>query len=136
MLAVKTLARALADGDKVHAVIQGIGLSSDGRGRSLWAPRKEGQIEAVRRAYQDGLTPARIQYIETHATSTKVGDATEVEALGQFFAEHLPAGTKIPIGSVKSNIGHTLETAGLAGLLKVVLALRAAKFRRRFNCTS
>ncbi len=125
VLMVKTLDRALADCDTVHAVIRGIGISTDGRGRSLWAPRKEGQTEAVRRAYGPELKPSDVQYIETHATSTQVGDATEVEALAAFFSDHLPAGRKIPIGSVKSNIGHSLETAGLAGLLKVVLAMRA-----------
>jgi acyl transferase domain-containing protein len=121
---VKTLDRALADGDTVHAVIRGIGMSTDGRGRSLWAPRAAGQLEAVRRAYGPAADPRRVQYIETHATSTQLGDATEIEALAEFFADVLPAGTRLPIGSVKSNFGHTLETAGLAGLLKVVLAMR------------
>lgn len=120
-LILKLLPRAIADGDKIQAVIRGIGLSSDGRGRSLWAPRKEGQYAAVQRAYGPGVTPEDIQFVEAHATSTQVGDATELEALGAFFGG---AGRKIPIGSVKSNIGHTLETAGLAGLLKVVLAMQ------------
>ncbi|MBA4017501.1 MAG: hypothetical protein C0483_10045 [Pirellula sp.] len=123
VLAVKTLARARADGDTIHAVIRGIGVSSDGRGRSLWAPRKEGQLEAVRRAYDAAVDPTTIQYVEMHATSTQVGDATEISALAAFFADRPPKGP-IPIGSVKSNIGHTLETAGLAGLLKTVLAMK------------
>ena len=130
VLMVKTLARAQADGDTIHAVIRGIGISSDGRGRSLWAPRKEGQIEAVRRAYNSGVDPHEVQYIETHATSTQVGDATEIEALSAFFRERKSGSEKLPIGSVKSNIGHTLETAGLAGLLKVVLAMKAGRNSR------
>jgi acyl transferase domain-containing protein/NAD(P)-dependent dehydrogenase (short-subunit alcohol dehydrogenase family)/acyl carrier protein len=126
---VKTLAKAEADGDVIHAVIRGIGVSSDGRGRSLWAPRTEGQLEAVRRAYGPDVDPATIQYVEMHATSTQVGDATEISALAEFFKSRSPADgpsldRRIPIGSVKSNIGHTLETAGLAGLLKVVLAMK------------
>jgi len=125
VLVIKTLEKALADKDTVHAVIRGIGLSSDGRGRSLWAPRKEGQIEAVRRAYGPDVDSAKVQYIEAHATSTQVGDATEVEALSEFFGKALPKGQRIPIGSVKANIGHTLETAGIASLLKTVLAMRA-----------
>ena len=122
-LVIKTLDRALADGDPIHAVIRGIGLSSDGRGRSLWAPRKEGQVQAMRRAYGPGVDPQRVGYVEAHATSTQVGDATEVEALREFF-DSVASGRKIPIGSVKSNIGHTLETAGLAGLVKSVLAMQ------------
>ncbi|WP_166830410.1 type I polyketide synthase [Thalassoroseus pseudoceratinae] len=120
---IKTLDRALADGDQIHAVVRGLGLSSDGRGRSLWAPRKEGQVEAIRRAYTGPVEPTEIDYVEAHATSTKIGDATELSALGEFFSHELD-GTRLPIGSVKSNIGHTLETAGLAGMLKVILAIQ------------
>ncbi len=121
---LKTLERAEADGDSIQAVIRGIGMSSDGRGRSLWAPRKEGQCEAIRRAYCDEVRPESVQLIEAHATSTQVGDATEMEALAAFYGAHLPDGVRLPVGSVKSNIGHTLETAGLAGLVKTVLAMQ------------
>lgn len=125
-LVLKTLERALADGDRVHAVVRGIGISSDGRGKSLWAPRKEGQYTAIRRAYSGDVTPDSISMIEAHATSTQVGDATEMEALSQFFSEHCKPGQRIPVGSVKSNIGHTLETAGLAGVVKSVLSIQHA----------
>jgi acyl transferase domain-containing protein len=121
---IKTLARAVADGDRVYGVIRGIGMSCDGRGKSLWAPRKEGQIEAIRRAYGGGLDPARIQYIEAHGTSTQLGDATELEALTAALGHRFPPGTRIPIGSVKANIGHTRETAGLASLIKTLLAMQ------------
>ena len=123
-LIIKPLRRAKADGDTIHAVVRGLGVSSDGRGRSLWAPRREGQLEAVRRAYPADLDPATVQYVEMHATSTQVGDATELTAVADFFRERSGLSRRIPIGSVKSNIGHTLETAGLAGLLKIILALR------------
>jgi len=123
VLVVKSLAKAMQDGDRIHAVIRGLGISSDGCGRSLWAPRKEGQCAAMERAYGTEIDPASIEYIEAHATSTQVGDATEMEALELFFAKHLQD-VRVPVGSVKSNIGHTLETAGLASLLKVVLALQ------------
>ncbi len=129
---IKTLERALADGDKIHAVVRGLGLSSDGRGRSLWAPRKEGQVEAIRRAYTGPIEPTEIDYVEAHATSTKIGDATELSALGEFFSEKLD-GTRLPIGSVKSNIGHTLETAGLAGMLKVILAIHNSSIPPSIN---
>lgn len=125
-IVLKTLERALADGDRVHAVVRGIGISSDGRGKSLWAPRKEGQYTAIRRAYSSDVTPNSVSMIEAHATSTQVGDATEMEALSQFFGEHCKPGQRIPVGSVKSNIGHTLETAGLAGVVKSVLSIQHA----------
>ena len=132
-IVLKTLERALADGDRVHAVVRGIGISSDGRGKSLWAPRKEGQYTAIRRAYSADVTPASISMIEAHATSTQVGDATEMEALSQFFGEHCLPGQRIPVGSVKSNIGHTLETAGLAGVVKSVLAIQHATIPPSIN---
>ena len=116
-LVIKTLPRAIADGDTIQAVIPGIGISTDGRGRSLWAPRKEGQVESMRRAYGDRLDRSRISFVEAHATSTQVGDATEMEAIAEYLGPAVDQ-AGIPIGSVKSNIGHTLETAGIASLLK------------------
>ncbi|QEG00266.1 Polyketide synthase PksJ [Stieleria maiorica] len=123
---VKTLERALADKDPIRAVIRGIGVSSDGKGKSLWAPRREGQIAAVRRAYSADVTPSSVQYVEAHATSTPVGDSTEINSLAEAFNESFgrPPDRKIPLGSVKANIGHTLEAAGLAGLVKTVLAMQ------------
>jgi acyl transferase domain-containing protein/NAD(P)-dependent dehydrogenase (short-subunit alcohol dehydrogenase family) len=123
-LILKSLDKALADNDPILAVIRGFGCSSDGKGKSLWAPREEGQILAVQRAYGEYLSPTRLGYIEAHATSTAVGDATEMAALTKALAEKLAGHPKIPVGSVKANIGHTLETAGLAALAKVVLAIR------------
>lgn len=121
-LVLKTLKKAEEDKDFVWGVIRGVGMSTDGRGKSLWAPRREGQLKAVQRAYSEQVDPRRVQYVEAHATSTQVGDATEVQALGDFFNPILGDKT-IPIGSVKSNIGHTLETAGLAGVLKTILSM-------------
>jgi acyl transferase domain-containing protein/acyl carrier protein/NADP-dependent 3-hydroxy acid dehydrogenase YdfG len=122
-LIVKKLSKAIADGDRIRAVIRGIGVASDGKGKSLWAPRQEGQKLAVERAYPDKSEIGRLDYIEAHATSTQVGDATELGALSALVSANVPAGKKIPIGSVKANIGHTLETAGMASLVKVVLAM-------------
>ncbi|MBL8830115.1 MAG: SDR family NAD(P)-dependent oxidoreductase, partial [Planctomycetaceae bacterium] len=134
-LVVKTLAQAEADGDTIHAVIRGIGLAADGKGRSLWAPRREGQIAAMNRAYNAQLTPAEIDYVEAHATSTRVGDATELESLIDCFADKTARSSRVPLGSVKANIGHTLETAGLAGLLKVVLAMQRQVIPPTINVT-
>ena len=130
---VKTLSRALADRDRIQAVIEGIGLATDGRGKSLWALRKEGQVAAMRRAYGGHLPESSLQYVEAHATSTQVGDATELAALSAAVGERLAPGVRIPLGSVKSNIGHTLETAGLAGLLKVVLAMQHGRIPGTIN---
>jgi acyl transferase domain-containing protein len=121
---VKRLEQAQAAGDRIHAVIRGIGYSTDGRGRSLWAPRFEGQSTAIERAYPAQVDPASVQLIEAHATSTQVGDDTEMKALAEFYGPRLAADQKRPVGSVKSNIGHTLESAGLTGLIKAVLAIQ------------
>lgn len=136
-LVIKKLSRAVADGDTIQAVLPRMGLSADGRGKSLWAPRKEGQMRAMQRAYsggstEDALSPGDIQYLEAHATSTQIGDATEMEALGEFFGPHFH-GRSVPVGSVKSNIGHTLETAGLASLLKTVLAIQHGQIPPTIN---
>ncbi len=120
---MKTLKRALDDGDKVLAVVRGLGVSSDGKGKSLWAPRKEGQTKAMERAYRDGLEVADLDYVEAHATATKLGDATELNTLKGILGAAFPPDKKIPITSVKANIGHTLETAGIAGVIKAVLAI-------------
>ena len=124
VLAIKTLEKAIADGDNIQAVVCGLGVSSDGKGKSLWAPREEGQIEAIDRAYGPRMRFNEVQFLEMHATSTQVGDATELGALARAAEGQFPAGTKIPIGSVKANIGHTLETAGIASLAKTVLAMK------------
>ncbi|MBQ2621685.1 MAG: hypothetical protein IJF84_10145 [Thermoguttaceae bacterium] len=120
---LKRLEDAIRDNDDIKAVIAGYGIASDGKGKSLWAPRKEGQIEAMRRAYASGLNPADIDYIEGHATSTALGDLTEMEALTAVFGDCHPD-KKIPIGSSKGNVGHTLESAGATGVLKAVLVLQ------------
>ncbi|HEY1784345.1 MAG TPA: beta-ketoacyl synthase N-terminal-like domain-containing protein, partial [Pirellulales bacterium] len=121
---MKTLERALADGDPIQAVVRGLGVATDGRGKSLWAPRKEGQIKAMQRAYRSGVDMAGLQYLECHATATQLGDATELETLGEVLGPKMPPGKRIAITSVKANIGHSLEAAGVAGLIKTVLCMQ------------
>ena len=125
---MKTLERALADGDPIQAIVRGLGVSSDGRGKSLWAPRKEGQVKAMERAYRHGLDMGTLQYIEAHATSTNLGDATELNALGEILGDKFPPGKKVPITSVKANIGHALEAAGVSSLIKTILCLQHRTF--------
>ncbi|KOV87437.1 polyketide synthase [Streptomyces sp. NRRL WC-3618] len=121
---LKRLADAERDGDRIYGVIKGVGSSSDGRSLGLTAPRPEGQRAALQRAYRNaGVSPAEVGLVEAHGTGTVVGDRTELTILGEVFSE---AGAKpggVALGSVKSQIGHTKCAAGLAGLIKTVLAL-------------
>lgn len=123
-LVLKRLEDAERDGDRIYAVIRGVGGASDGRDRSLTAPRPDGQIRALRRAYaQANFSPATVELVEAHGTGTVAGDQAEVQALTTFFAEHAASRQGCAIGSVKSMIGHTKGAAGVAGLIKVALAL-------------
>ncbi|WP_018331312.1 type I polyketide synthase [Actinomycetospora chiangmaiensis] len=124
MLALKRLADARRDGDRVYAVISGLGSSSDGRHKSIYAPRAEGQRLALERAYDDAqLSPSELGLVEAHATGTAVGDRTELTALGGLLTDHGAAPRSVAIGSVKSQIGHTKGAAGTASLMKVAYAL-------------
>jgi acyl transferase domain-containing protein len=124
MVALKRLEDAERDSDRIYAVIKGIGTSSDGRFKSIYAPRAAGQVKALERAYQDaGFEPASMGLIEAHGTGTVAGDLTEFEALKQFFTERQSAAQSIALGSIKSQIGHTKAAAGAASVIKVALAL-------------
>ncbi|WP_290062919.1 beta-ketoacyl synthase N-terminal-like domain-containing protein, partial [Amycolatopsis solani] len=123
-VALKRLADAERDGDRVYAVIKGVGAASDGRALGLTAPRPEGQRTALTRAYRNaGVSPARVGLVEAHGTGTVVGDRTELATLTKVFTEAGAAPGGCTIGSVKSQIGHTKCAAGLAGLIKTALAL-------------
>ncbi|ABF39470.1 beta-ketoacyl synthase [Candidatus Koribacter versatilis Ellin345] len=121
---LKRLEDAERDGDKVYAVLRGIGGSSDGKGKGITAPNPVGQILCTKRAWENaGLSPADVNYIEGHGTSTRVGDVVEVQSMIDVLSEYSLPSHSIPIGSVKSNIGHLKAAAGAAGILKTVLAL-------------
>jgi acyl transferase domain-containing protein/NAD(P)H-dependent flavin oxidoreductase YrpB (nitropropane dioxygenase family)/NAD(P)-dependent dehydrogenase (short-subunit alcohol dehydrogenase family) len=123
-LVLKRLADAERDGDRIYAVIKGVGSSSDGRARGLTAPGVEGQSRALERAYKKaGVSPTTIGYIEAHGTGTALGDVVEVEALGRLFGDAGVHERACVLGSVKSLIGHTKCAAGLAGLINASLAL-------------
>ncbi len=123
-IALKRLADAERDGDRVYAVIKGVGAASDGRALGLTAPRPEGQHTALTRAYRNaGVSPARVGLVEAHGTGTVVGDRTELGTLTKVFTEAGAAPGGCTIGSVKSQIGHTKCAAGLAGLIKAALAV-------------
>lgn len=121
---LKRLADAERDGDRVYAVIKGVGSSSDGRSRSLTAPCPEGQRAALERAYRNaGVSPADVGLVEAHGTGTVVGDRTEMAALDEVFTAAGARPGSCALGSVKAQIGHTKCAAGLAGLVKTALAL-------------
>ncbi len=125
MVALKRLEDAERDGDRIYAVIRGIGTSSDGRSKSVYAPVAAGQAQALRRAYEiAGYGADTVELVEAHGTGTKAGDVAEFEGLRTVFAE-TDAGARqwCALGSVKSQIGHTKAAAGAAGLFKVVMAL-------------
>ena len=124
MLVLKRLEDAERDGDRIYAVIKGVGSSSDGRYKSIYAPRSDGQAIALRRAYEEaGFAPDTVGLIEAHGTGTMAGDPAEVEGMKLVFKGEQPKKQHIALGSVKSNIGHTKAAAGTAGLIKASLAL-------------
>ncbi len=126
---LKRLADAERDGDKIYAVLRGIGGASDGKGKGITAPNPIGQRLAVERAWQSaGLSPATVTLIEGHGTSTRVGDVVEVQSMVDVLSSFQLPPASVALGSVKSNIGHLKGAAGAAGLLKAVLALRDKVF--------
>ncbi|TVT86074.1 SDR family NAD(P)-dependent oxidoreductase [Pseudomonas sp. H3(2019)] len=126
------LSAALAEGAPIYAVIRGSAVSHGGRTNSLTAPSSKAQARAIVQAYRNAdIDPASVSYVEAHGTGTRLGDPIEVEGLKMAFAElaqdpgRMPcAVAKVGIGSVKTHIGHLEAAAGIAGLLKVVLAMK------------
>ncbi len=124
MLALRRLADAERDGNRIYAVIRGLGSSSDGRSKSIYAPVAAGQRVALDRAYADAeCSPSSVELFEAHATGTAVGDKTELTALKGLLAEASSQPQFAALGSVKSQIGHTKGAAGTASLMKLALGL-------------
>ncbi len=122
---LKRLDDAQRDGDKIYAVLKGMGSSSDGRGNAIYAPSSDGQTKALWNAYHAAdVTPRSIQLVEAHGTGTSVGDAVEATALSGVYRQDNEDETWCAIGSVKSMIGHTKAAAGIAGLIKTSMALK------------
>ncbi|MEU9487612.1 type I polyketide synthase [Streptomyces decoyicus] len=124
LVVLKRLSRALADGDHVHCVIRGGAVNNDGGGPGLTTPDAAAQEEVLRLACaRAGIHPADLGYVELHGTGTRVGDPIEAASLGAAFGTDPRRSTPLPVGSVKTNIGHLEGAAGIAGLLKVVLCV-------------
>ncbi|WP_417694849.1 SDR family NAD(P)-dependent oxidoreductase [Roseibium sp.] len=126
---LKPLSKAVADGDRIHAVIRGSAVNHGGRTNGFTVPNPQAQRDVIRKALdQAGLQASEIGYIEAHGTGTELGDPIEVDGLTQAFALDTDASGFCVLGSVKSNIGHLEAAAGVAGVTKAILQLK----RRRF----
>ncbi|GAA4505897.1 hypothetical protein GCM10023191_062270 [Actinoallomurus oryzae] len=125
VIVLKPLAAALADGDRIRAVIVGSAIGNDGRtSDSVLNPSMAGQVEVLRWAYEDaGVAPADVDYVEAHGAGSPLLDPLELNALGLVLGEGRPSDRPLLVGSVKSNIGHAEAAGGLAGLMKAVLCL-------------
>jgi microcystin synthetase protein McyG len=124
MVVLKRLSDALADGDRILALIRGSAVNHDGRSSGLTAPNGPAQAAVIRRALAaGGVAPAAVQYVEAHGTGTPLGDPIEVQALASVLGEGRKSERPLIIGSVKTNLGHLEAAAGIAGLIKTVLAL-------------
>lgn len=121
LVALKRLEDAVRDGDPIAGVIRGIGLSNDGRSRGLLVPAAAGQAQAIASAWQQAaLALDSVDLFECHATGTTVGDATELDSMTRVFGDALRGREAVPIGSLKSNLGHLITVAGAAALIKVL----------------
>ncbi|MGO8960081.1 MAG: beta-ketoacyl synthase N-terminal-like domain-containing protein, partial [Streptosporangiaceae bacterium] len=124
LFVLKRLADAERDGDRIYAVLLGIAGSSDGKGKGITAPNPAGQRLAIERAWRNaGVEPSTASAVEAHGTSTRVGDASELESLNAVFGGADLTPGSIALGSVKSNVGHLKSAAGAAGLFKMIMAL-------------
>lgn len=125
VVVLKRLSDALRDGDRILAVIHGSGVTQDGKTAGIAVPNGESQEEAARRALlQAGIAPTEVAYAEAHGTGTRVGDPIEVRALANVYARGRSRDQPLLLGTVKTNIGHLESAAGIASLIKVVLALQ------------
>lgn len=134
---IKPLNRALADGDNIYAVIKGSAVNQDGASMGITAPNAEAQSEVLVKAWRNaGIAPESLTYIEAHGTGTKIGDVIEIDGLQRAFSQFTSMKQFCAIGSVKSNLGHLYDSAGLIGLLKAVLSLKYGEIPPTigFNC--
>ncbi|SDD51918.1 polyketide synthase PksM/polyketide synthase PksN [Paenibacillus sp. CF095] len=125
IVVLKELDQAISDNDHIYGVISASGINQDGKTNGITAPSALSQINLLRTIYEDNqIDPASIDYVETHGTGTKLGDPIEIKALSEVFGENGIGNEVCPIGSVKTNIGHTIGAAGVAGLIKIILSLK------------
>ncbi|MBD9358028.1 type I polyketide synthase [Methylomonas albis] len=135
VLVLKRLSDALADGDRVLAVVRGSALNQDGPSGGLTVPSGPAQEQVIRQALRHaGLSPAAVSYVEAHGTGTALGDPIELGALDQVFSPSRSVDNPLYLGSVKTNVGHLEAAAGVAGIIKLVLALQHESLPRHLHC--
>ncbi|MGG1149686.1 SDR family NAD(P)-dependent oxidoreductase [Bacillus wiedmannii] len=125
---LKPLSKALRDKDNIYCVIKGVSINQDGRSIGITAPNPAAQTELLTQAWEDAkVNPETISYIETHGTATNLGDPIEIQAITNAFKKYTKNKNFCAISSVKTNIGHLFESAGIANLIKAIMALRNRK---------
>jgi acyl transferase domain-containing protein len=136
LVLLKPLSNALRDGDRILATILGSAVNNDGHTMGITTPSLEAQQEVIAAAYaQAGIDPLSMTYLEAHGTGTALGDPLEIKAASQIFRKVTTENQFCAVGSVKSNVGHLLRAAGIAGFLKVVLALQNRMIPPTLHCT-
>lgn len=134
VVVLKRLSSALAAGDRIHAVVRGSAVNQDGRSNGLTAPNGLSQEAVIAQALERAaVLPTDIAYVEAHGAGTPLGDPIEMRALAAVLCAGRPMTEPLLVGSVKSNLGHTMAAAGVAGLIKTVLALRHARIPRSLH---
>jgi len=135
LVVLKPLTTAIKDGDRIYATIKGSGCNQDGKTNGITAPSLLAQTQLESKVYQRfGINPSTIGYVEAHGTGTKLGDPIEIEALTEAFETYTNRKQFCAIGSVKTNIGHTLAASGVAGLIKAALSIQHQKILPTLNC--
>lgn len=136
VVVLKRLEDARRDGDDVLAVIKGSAVNSDGRSNGLTAPNPDAQVDVLRSAYADArIAPQSVDYVEAHGTGTILGDPIEATALGTVLGRERDIAEPLLLGSAKTNFGHTEAAAGVAGVMKVVMAMREGVLPPSLNYT-
>jgi acyl transferase domain-containing protein/acyl carrier protein len=136
MVVLKRLSDAHADGDRILGLILGSAVNHDGHSSGLTVPNGIAQQEVIRSALTEaGIPPSAVDYVEAHGTGTSLGDPIELRALDAVFGPSRKGGRKLVIGTVKTNIGHLETAAGIAGLIKVLLALKHGRIPRHLHLT-
>ncbi len=134
VVVLKRLSDALSAGDRIYAVIRGGAVNQDGRSNGITAPNQSSQEDVLRRAYRNaGVDPRAVRYVETHGAGTLLGDVIEVGALGAVLGGSRSDGSRVTLGSLKTNIGHCEAAAGISSLIKVALTLHHGRLPRNLN---
>lgn len=134
VIVLKPLAKALNDGDPIYSVIRGTAINQDGRTGGIAFPNRLAQESILKEVYeQAGILPEQVHYIEAHGTGTSAGDPVEINAIGNALTKNRPPGNECLVGSVKTNIGHLEAASGIAGLIKVALALKHGKIPKNLH---